>query len=323
MNASRRVVGLTLVALLAAPPAQGTPNYKKWLNQEVVWIISKAERKEFKSLKEDSERDAFIGKFWLRRDPTPATERNEYKEEHYRRHIFATHKFQEGIPGWKSDRGRVYIIHGPPAAEYSFEPRHRISPTRQIAHTERSPRTIVWVYHQNPLAEYYKGEIRLVFQPKGGMIRQDFVLSESKTAQDKADQMARKFFPASDANWMEADVRYRLTMAGPPAVINATGADLPNSGVGEFARYVHDVFRSPGEVLEARQRKLRRLTESRQELKRSVQAGVSFDQLDFEVDTMTFHRPQADWLLPVQLRIASQALSEQKVEIYAALIDSQ
>lgn len=318
-----RLVLLALAGLIWIPAAAAKTNYKKWLSQEVTWISSQAEREGFKRLESDAERDAFIEKFWLRRDPTPGTERNEYKEEHYRRHIFATQNFQEGVPGWKTDRGRVYIIHGEPAAQYSFESRNRVSPTREIPHTERSPRTIVWVYHQNPLAEYYKGEIRLVFQPKGGMNRQDFVLSESKTAQDRADQMARHFFPASDANWLEADVRYRLTMAGPPAVINAKGADLPNSGVSEFARYVNDVFRSPGEVLEARERELRRLEESRQELNRTVQARVSFDQLNFTVDPMTFHRHQADWLLPVQLRIASLELSEEKVEVYAALLDSQ
>jgi len=87
--------------------------YKKWLNEDVVWIITDEERAAFKQLSNDEERDAFIEQFWLRRDPTPDTEENEYKEEHYRRIAYANEHFAAGIPGWKSDRGRMYIMYGP------------------------------------------------------------------------------------------------------------------------------------------------------------------------------------------------------------------
>src|SRR5271155_978903 len=87
--------------------------YKKWLNEDVVWIITDEERAAFKQLSNDEERDAFIEQFWLRRDPTPDTEENEYKEEHYRRIAYANEHFAAGIPGWKSDRGRIYIMYGP------------------------------------------------------------------------------------------------------------------------------------------------------------------------------------------------------------------
>src|SRR5580700_3337171 len=87
--------------------------YKKWLDEDVVYIISDQERKAFKQLSNDEERDQFIEAFWQRRDPTPDTEENEYKEEHYRRIAYANEHFAAGIPGWKSDRGRIYIMYGP------------------------------------------------------------------------------------------------------------------------------------------------------------------------------------------------------------------
>ena len=87
--------------------------YKKWLDEDVVYIISDEERKAFKQLSNDEERDQFIEAFWQRRDPTPDTEENEFKEEHYRRIEYANEHFAAGIPGWKSDRGQIYIKFGP------------------------------------------------------------------------------------------------------------------------------------------------------------------------------------------------------------------
>jgi GWxTD domain-containing protein len=88
--------------------------YKKWLNEEVIYIISDEERKAFGRLNTDEERENFIEQFWLRRDPTPDTEENEYREEHYRRIAYANETFASGIPGWKTDRGMIYIKYGPP-----------------------------------------------------------------------------------------------------------------------------------------------------------------------------------------------------------------
>jgi len=87
--------------------------YKKWLDEDVVYIITDEERKAFKQLSNDEERDQFIEAFWQRRDPTPDTEENEFKDEHYRRIEYANEHFAAGIPGWKSDRGRIYIMYGP------------------------------------------------------------------------------------------------------------------------------------------------------------------------------------------------------------------
>jgi GWxTD domain-containing protein len=89
-------------------------SYKKWLDEDVRWIITDEERSAFMQLSNDEERDQFIEAFWQRRDPTPDTEENEYKEEHYARMAYANEHFAAGIPGWKTDRGRIYIVFGKP-----------------------------------------------------------------------------------------------------------------------------------------------------------------------------------------------------------------
>jgi GWxTD domain-containing protein len=88
--------------------------YRKWLDEDVVYIITDEERAAFKQLSNDEERDNFIEAFWQRRDPTPDTEENEYKEEHYQRIAYANEHFAAGVPGWKTDRGRIYIMYGKP-----------------------------------------------------------------------------------------------------------------------------------------------------------------------------------------------------------------
>jgi GWxTD domain-containing protein len=100
-----------------AAPAQrpDSSSWDKWLNQEVVYIITGEERAAFKRLGTDEEREHFVEQFWLRRDPTPGTPENEFKEEHYRRIVVANQRFgRTGFPGWKTDRGRIYITYGPP-----------------------------------------------------------------------------------------------------------------------------------------------------------------------------------------------------------------
>jgi GWxTD domain-containing protein len=88
--------------------------YKKWLDEDVRYIITDEERSAFKQLSNDEERDNFIEAFWQRRDPTPDTVENEYKEEHYRRIAYANEHYASGVPGWRTDRGRIYIVFGPP-----------------------------------------------------------------------------------------------------------------------------------------------------------------------------------------------------------------
>ena len=88
--------------------------YKRWLDNDVAYIITKDEKRAFMALQTDEERENFIENFWRRRDPDPDTEENEYREEYYERIAYANEKFASGIPGWKTDRGRIYIQWGKP-----------------------------------------------------------------------------------------------------------------------------------------------------------------------------------------------------------------
>ena len=90
------------------------PQYKNWLDQDVVYIITPEERHTFLHLSTNEEREQFIEAFWQRRNPDPDSAENTYKEEHYRRIAYANEHFASGIPGWKTDRGKIYIMWGPP-----------------------------------------------------------------------------------------------------------------------------------------------------------------------------------------------------------------
>ena len=88
--------------------------YKKWLSDEVPYIITDQERAAFKKLSTDDEREQFVEQFWERRNPNPGSPENEFKEEYYRRIAYANEHYASGIPGWKTDRGRIYVMYGPP-----------------------------------------------------------------------------------------------------------------------------------------------------------------------------------------------------------------
>jgi GWxTD domain-containing protein len=128
------LVAAVAVAVVAWPPARSfaqsqplssktsrTPakngrklTYQEWLDEDAAYIITAAERDTFLALRTDPERKHFIEQFWLRRDPTSGTDQNAFKEEHYRRLAYANEHFASSVPGWKTDRGHIYIAYGPP-----------------------------------------------------------------------------------------------------------------------------------------------------------------------------------------------------------------
>ena len=108
---------VALTAWQSPAPLPDSPS-QAWLDNEAAYIITDAERTAFRNLQSEPERQKFIEQFWERRDPTPGTIENEFKEEHYRRIAYANARFgsRTGIPGSKTDRGRIYIRYGPPDA---------------------------------------------------------------------------------------------------------------------------------------------------------------------------------------------------------------
>jgi GWxTD domain-containing protein len=103
-------------ALSAAMQRPFSEYYRKWLDEDVVYIITPEERNGFQALKTDEERELFIEQFWARRDPDPRSEGRVFRNEHYRRIAYANEHFASSLAGWKTDRGRVYITWGKPDA---------------------------------------------------------------------------------------------------------------------------------------------------------------------------------------------------------------
>ena len=146
------------------PKEMETP-YRKWLNEDVAYIIAKEERAAFERLQTNDEREKFIEQFWLRRDPTPGTPENEFKQEHYRRIAYANTHFASSVPGWKTDRGRIYILYGPPDEIDD----HRASP-------DGVPAYQIWKY---PLIEGIGESVFVQFTDAAG--NGEFVLTGGPT----------------------------------------------------------------------------------------------------------------------------------------------
>lgn len=105
--------------------------YQEWLEEDVRYIITDQERADFKRLTTDDQRDNFVEDFWSRRNPTPQSSENPFKEEHYRRLAYANTHFAAGLPGWKTDRGRFYIMYGPPD---SIDSKSALAPPTETWH---------------------------------------------------------------------------------------------------------------------------------------------------------------------------------------------
>ena len=120
-------------------PSRLSDRYRQWLDEEVVYIITAKERDVFIQLDSDKDRELFIEAFWKQRDPTTGTPRNEFREEHYRRLQYAIKTFGRGspFPGWKTDRGRIYIILGPPKNIEQYDSVNNVNPVE------------IWFYQEN------------------------------------------------------------------------------------------------------------------------------------------------------------------------------
>jgi len=120
--------------------------YQKWLDEDVFYIITDDEKSAFEKLTTNRQRESFVINFWERRNPTPGSASNAFKEEHYRRLAYVNEHFASRIPGWKTHRGRIYILYGPPDERETHPAISGISLPRQAPDT-RFP-TDMWRYHQ-------------------------------------------------------------------------------------------------------------------------------------------------------------------------------
>ncbi len=262
--------------VLAAVFSSGSA--KGWLD-EVHWIIAPAEREEFQSLDGEEAREAFRQRFWARRDPTPATPRNEYKDEYYRRLDFARRQFREGMPGWRSDRGRVYLLHGPPDAEEQLGE----ASGNAYGIGRRSP-LLAWKYNRLEAA----GPIVFLFQADAG----GPVAGSAPAGQSAPGRGPRPIFSRSGTKYdsaAAAAVRYRLVAAGPPAILSGASLRVTPELERDSARLLADLLRPPGELLLQREAEEARRAASREQLAEQIETRVHFADLAVRMAPYTFY----------------------------------
>jgi len=164
-------VFISIFLILLNLSAKKKDKYEKWLKEEVNLIIADAEKTEFKKLKKEKDKEFFIKLFWAKRDPTPQTEKNEFKEEYYRRLSYVNKAFIFGYNrGSATDMGKIYLCFGQPAKVY-----------------RQDPRVIIWIYPTQPWMNLPKGTYSVVFSA----VRTDWVNKEAERTKEIASSLDR------------------------------------------------------------------------------------------------------------------------------------
>ena len=283
-------------------PADKMPErYEKWLNEEVLYIISQNERDVFKSLKTDEHREGFIKTFWKRRDPTPDTPVNEFREEHYRRIAYANKTYFEGKAGWRTDRGRVYIMFGPPDFFETNPGGGRGFLLGVNAPTAEFPAE-VWTYREIPGLKERIGRVDFTFVNYYGA--GSWQLTSNPAL---ANALRNVSLPARYAGYGDMDLKDGHAYSATTAAQVGQGQFMQNAI--EQLQVMAELTKSRGEVLEElerseRLRRLRGIVESKPSL-----AGLSFHARESYLaggDGMT--------LVPISLEIAAKDVAFRPIE---------
>ena len=264
--------------------------FSKWLNQDVVHIITSEEREVFEKLSTPEEKEQFIEQFWRRRDPDLTTPVNEYKEEHYRRLAYVNERFKSGVPGWKTDRGRVYIIHGPPdEIEKHYMGQSYTRPTEEGGGQTVTYPFEIWRYRHLP---GIGDNVELEFVDPSGS-------GEFRLAMTPWEKDALLMIPGAG-----------LTIAEELGV--ATRADHPyfkpynqDRYLGMHTRTQDDPFLRYDTIVKSTQPREVKY----QDLKQLVQVEVSYDLLPFEVRTDYFRLADDGVLAAVSLEVPRKELT--------------
>jgi GWxTD domain-containing protein len=301
--------------------------HRKWIEQEVIYIISDQERKEFSSLTSASERDAFIDEFWRLRDPDPTTEENEYRSEHYERIRYANERFHDGIPGWKSERGRIYIKHGPPD-DISFvfggdQLRIAISNATEVL-TEgaadsrgmypvefQRPEAEIWVYRYLPGMQSTTGNFQVIFATVDpSRLKALFqVIRKAGTGinQPYPARVARDSAILDFLRGHYVGGPYRILYAGeyrfPDLDTFYQGvfhpSQVPSFDLLGMNQAMRDLERSPGEVIMERLNRRRRLKEI-------VRSRVVYESFDMTLQCGTLRTGPDAVTLPITIGISPE-----------------
>jgi GWxTD domain-containing protein len=318
-----------LLASVLAFAAIGMPErYHKWLDEEVVYIISDQERATFKGLSTDAERDAFIERFWRIRDTDSSTDENEFRKEHYARIRYANDNFHDGIPGWKTDRGRVWIIHGPPdnrhyeygAGSLSIDIENPTevltgegNPDRRRAYrlTLSRPEAEVWVYRHIDGAESAPSYFQVVFARTDPVrvweLNQTLKRATVSQSLSYGTRVQRDLAIMTFVRGYFFGGPFRIVYAGEYRVQDVDDflqgifhpGRQPSMDVMEFNAALADLDRSSGEVL------MKRLAMGRR-LKEQVRSRVFFEELPLEVRVGSLQSASGGTLVPVCLGLAAR-----------------
>ncbi len=276
----------------AAPQAESQVEYyAKWLKEDVVYIITPEEKEIFQNLSTAEERERFIEQFWQRRDPDPRTPVNEFKEEHYRRIAYANERFGAVWPGWMSDRGKVYIIHGPPSEleEYPSGGTYE-RPLHEGGGTTATYPFEIWRYNHIPGFSHtvelqfvdrdFSGEYRLALSPE----EKDAFLFVPNAGFTMAEQLGLA----------ERSQRPYFRPGGSYPLMNYRVQDTA------FARYETFV-------------NIQRPTEIKyKDLREAVGLKVTYHELPFRAAAHYFQLNEESFLVPITVEIRHQDLTFRK-----------
>ncbi len=337
-----------MLLLLMAIALQGGVDWDRWLNEEVVYIISEREAREFQALTTDQERERFAAEFWLRRDPDPSTAVNEYQQEIENRIRYANERFnKEGKPGWRTVRGQTYIIHGPPDdIHYSYGYLQKVpvyNPTQVLNPQGESlpfvyvefptPESETWVYRHLPGAQSSRTYFTVVFakmDPTGLYNLRRFISNSSVVRGVGAsaagsldrlvlrDQMIKEFI--TKQNYFRNE--YRIVYAGEPrfqdladflgAVFEPRGAELSEFAIHEASV---DLVRSPGDLLE-------KIWDKRRRMEEMVTSQVFFGSLEVAATFGFLKSPGQQVRVPFRAEVRfPDGKPSDEVELVAELVD--
>ncbi|MDA2927660.1 GWxTD domain-containing protein [Acidobacteria bacterium AH-259-G07] len=320
-------LSVAMPLLYSADKRDLSDKHRRWLEEEVVYIIGEQERKEFLTLPSELDLEEFIERFWALRDPDPSTEESEYRLEHYRRIRLANQRFHEGRPGWKTDRGRIYIMHGPPddiTFTFGGNPL-RVSiqnPTEVITggnpDKRRSypmelvrPETEIWVYRHLEGARSFPGYFEVMFSriDPGQLHMLHLTIKKvgARKNQSYAARVARDTAIMSFLRGQRLGGEYRILYAGQYRFPDIDDfyqsifhpSRLPSFSITDLQMALRDLERSPGEVLQERWVRERRLKEA-------VKSRVFFEQFYPGLFFGLIRSRSGATLIPITLGISSE-----------------
>ncbi len=267
--------------------------YKKWLDEDVAYIITDDERKLFLKLQTNEEREQFIESFWQRRNPDPDSPDNAFKEEHYRRIAYANEHFSSGVQGWRTDRGRMYIVWGPPTSRET----HTQGETYQRPLEEGGGETKTYAYEiwNYNYVEGLGQNVNLEFVDPSGT--GEFHLTTDPSEKDA-------FLYVSNLGPTLAEERGDRTKAD--RFMNADGSHIAPSETGSQPRSLNEFER-----LELYAKAFAPPPIKNKEMEALVSSRIVRDQLKFSYQSDFLRLTDDTAMVPITIQIPHQALTYQ------------